>query len=316
MKEVSMMDYYKNDCFWIKTQSFLPEDNRLTPDTMPNEYFLSVSGLDIHIDHYKPTSPRGKVILFHGVGGNGRLLSFIAVPLMKNGFEVICPDMPLYGCTHFSSPITYETWVLCGSKLVKHFQEENSLPTFLFGLSAGGMLAYQIANESSQIAGLIVTCILDQRNKAVLKGSARTSFLGMFARPIISMLSVFAGEIKVPMKWVCNMKAISNNDRLVELLIQDKKSSGARVPIAFLYSMLNPIIKIEPEHFNNCPVLLVHPGEDRWTNIRLSKLFYDRLACEKQTVILEGAGHFPIERLGLKQLEIACTEFIKQQLRL
>lgn len=309
------MDYYKNDCYWVKAQSFLPEDNRLTIDTMPNEYFLPVSeDLEIHIDHYKPASPSGKVILFHGVGGNGRLLSFIAVPLMKNGFEVICPDMPLYGCTHFSRPVTYETWISCGSSLVKHFQEENPLPTFLFGLSAGGMLAYQVANESSQIAGLIVTCILDQRNKAVLKSSARNPFLGMIARPIISMLSAFDGNIKVPMKWVGNMKAIANDKRLVNLLIQDKKSSGALVPIKFLYSMLNPKIKIEPQHFNNCPVLLVHPGEDRWTNIRLSKTFYDRLACEKETVILEGAGHFPIEGLGLKQMEIACVEFIKQQL--
>lgn len=309
------MDYYKNDCFWVNAQSFLPEDNRLTIDTMPNEYFLPLSDdLEIHIDHYKPVSPSGKVILFHGVGGNGRLLSFIAVPLMKNGFEVICPDMPLYGCTHFSRPVTYETWISCGSKLVKHFQKENPLPTFLFGLSAGGMLAYQVANESSQIAGLIVTCILDQRNKAVLKSSARNPFLGMIARPIISMLSTFDCNIKVPMKWVGNMKAIANDKRLVKLLIQDKKSSGALVPITFLYSMLNPKIKIEPQHFNNCPVLLVHPGEDRWTNIGLSKLFYDRLACEKETVILEGAGHFPIERLGLKQMEIACVEFIKQQL--
>lgn len=50
-----------------------------------------------------------------------------------------------------------------------------------------------------------------------------------------------------------------------------------------------------------------------WTNIGLSKLFYDHLACAKQTVILEGAGHFPIESLGLRQMEIACVEFIKQQ---
>ena len=78
--------------------------------------------------------------------------------------------------------------------------------------------------------------------------------------------------------------------------------------------MLNPIIKIEPENFKCCPVLLVHPEADNWTDIKLSNLFYNRLACEKQTVILKGAGHFPIEDLGLSQMEQACINFLSKYL--
>lgn len=137
--------------------------------------------------------------------------------------------------------MTYDTWVTCGTEIVKYYQGREDTPTFLAGLSAGGMLAYQVACESR------------------------------------------------------NMKAIANHKELVEILIKDEKSSGVRVPVNFIYTMLNPQIKTEPEQFTQCPVLLAHPGDDRWTGIELSNLFYNRLACEKRTVILEGAGHSPID---------------------
>lgn len=233
---------------------------------------------------------------------------------MKNGYEVVCPDLPLYGCTQYSQTITYDTWVSCGTELVKYFQRVDDLPTFLFGFSAGGMLAYQIVCECNNIRGLIVSCILDQRINVVTKNTAITPFMGIVAKPIISVAKTFAGNIKIPMKCIGNMKAIVNNTELASILMKDKKSSGVMVPLIFVHTMLNPVIKIEPENFTSCPVLLIHPEEDNWTDIELSNLFYNRFTCEKKTVLLEGAGHFPIEELGLKQMEQACINFLQKHL--
>lgn len=108
-------------------------------------------------------------------------------------------------------------------------------------------MTYQISNECSQIDGLIVTCLLDQRENMVVKNTAKNQILGALAKPFLSVAKIFAGNVKVPMKWVSNMKAIANNEELVSLLMKDKKSSGVMVPLIFLHSMLNPIIKIEPE---------------------------------------------------------------------
>ena len=272
----SAMKGYKNDPYWVEIQQFLPEKNKLTERDLPQEYYLPLSAGSIHIDHYRPDNPKGRIILFHGIGGNGRLLSFIALPLARNGFEVICPDMPLYGYTLFSQPVTYDTWVLCGTEIVRHYQAADNLPTFLFGLSAGGMLAYQVANECQNIKGLIVTCILDQRNPLVTRQTANNPFMGIFAKSLLKAVHGLAGNVKLPMKWVANMKAITNNKALATLLMKDKKSSGTMVPIAFIHSMLHPHITVEPEDFNDCPFLLVHPGDDRWTKMELSKLFYNR----------------------------------------
>lgn len=313
------MDGYEHDPVWVEAQSFLPEGNRLTASTMPDEYVLTLPGADVHIDHYRPASPRARIVLFHGVGGNGRLLSFVAVPLMRHGFEVVCPDLPLYGHTRCEGVVTYDTWVTCGTRIVEHFQGvrgtgEGSPPLFLFGLSAGGMLAYQVACACDGVAGLIVTCLLDQRDRVVAARTASRPLLGAVARPLVSLLNTCAGRTELPMKLVSNMKAIANDEALVDLLMRDETSSGARVPIAFPHAMLNPKIEVEPERFRACPVLLVHPGDDHWTDVELSNRFYNRLACEKETVVLDGAGHFPIEEPGLRRMEAACVAFIECQL--
>jgi len=48
---------YQNDTKWKETQSFLPVSNRLSEENMPEEYFLSLLGMQVHIDHYKTANP-------------------------------------------------------------------------------------------------------------------------------------------------------------------------------------------------------------------------------------------------------------------
>jgi pimeloyl-ACP methyl ester carboxylesterase len=76
--------------------------------------------------------------------------------------------------------------------------------------------------------------------------------------------------------------------------------------------MLNYNPEVEPEFFNRCPVLLAHPENDRWTDLSLSKITFDKFQNNKDIVILKGAGHFPIELPGLKQLETQSINFINK----
>ena len=68
---------------------------------------------------------------------------------------------------------------------------------------------------------------------------------------------------------------------------------------------------LEPEAFGVCPVLLTHPGVDRMTEISLSRRFFDRLACPKKMVVLEGASHMPTEHPGIDQMESAVLDFMR-----
>jgi alpha-beta hydrolase superfamily lysophospholipase len=76
--------------------------------------------------------------------------------------------------------------------------------------------------------------------------------------------------------------------------------------------MINYTPEIEPEDFRKCPILLVHPGNDCWTDLSLSRLTFDKFKCEKYINILEGAGHFPIEQPGLSQLENYIIDYIEE----
>ena len=303
--------YYYQDMTWLKIQKYLPVENRLEGNGLPKEYFIKNDKYQIHIDHYYHREPKATIIIFHGVGGNGRLLSFIGLPLWRQGYEVICPDMPLYGCTEYKGAVSYDDWIACGIKLVKHFQKPDR-PMFLFGLSAGGMLAYQVAAQSTNIAGVIATCILDQSDPEIVKAIAEHPDFSLAAKSLVKAFHFVGGKIKVPMKYVATMKAIANQKELAELLMQDPRSAGAKVTVKFLNSLLHMKILTKPEQYLAPPFLLVHPEQDQWAGYELSKKFYDRMACEKNFYLLSGGGHFPIEQSALTELENYLDRFMKE----
>ena len=90
----------------------------------------------------------------------------------------------------------------------------------------------------------------------------------------------------------------------------DRIGGGSWVPARFLRTLMGAVPAMEPEQFQVCPVLLVHPGEDRMTDIAVSRRFFERLACDKQMVVLEGASHMPTEQPGVAQMEHAVVAFL------
>jgi alpha-beta hydrolase superfamily lysophospholipase len=306
------LNYYSSEPTWKQITKLLPINNRIDDNFKPTEYHWKCGENYIHIDRYSSNNSKAKIILLHGVGGNGRLLSFIAVPLYKRGFEVIAPDLPGYGLSKNVNNAVYEDWIEVVNALINEEIKNDSRPVFLFGLSAGGMLAYQTACINKKVSGLIVTNILDQRIQEVRDNSAVNKTLSRLGMPILKLISSINGDIKIPMKLVANMKAIVNNKNLLDLLIKDKLSSGASVSVKFILTLLKAAPAIEPEGFNLCPLLLVHPEDDRWTPVDLSLLFFNRLKCKKKLFMLQNAGHFPVEEPGICQLEDYAVEFINE----
>lgn len=98
----------------------------------------------------------------------------------------------MYGYTEYEGKVTYDLWVDCGIEIVKYFQKD-AVPVFLFGLSAGGMLAYQVASECSDIRGIIATCLLDQRNPIVTKKTATNPIMGTIGKSFLA----FAHKLRV-----------------------------------------------------------------------------------------------------------------------
>ena len=133
---------YQNQNNWKEIQSFLPLRYQLTDAAMPKEESWEWQDNLIHLDTYRNPSAKAKVILFHGVGTNGRqMTTIIGKPLADDGFEVIALDMPLYGETavNRNQTITFSDWVECGNDYLNYEFSRDDRPIFLYGLSAGGI---------------------------------------------------------------------------------------------------------------------------------------------------------------------------------
>ena len=302
---------YSENAAWKELQSCLPSRNRITDEIKPNEKYRKINGMEIHIDEYERDSNITFVIL-HGVGGNGRLLSFLAVPLARAGYNVICPDLPGYGYSRCDKRVTYTDWIETGAGIVAD-ELTKSRKVFLVGLSAGGMLAYNVACLQQDVSGLIVSNLLDNRDEEVRIYSAKNKFQGKYGIRLAGLLPSFLRRFKIPIKMVTNMNALVNDKEVLEVLLKDKRGAGSSVSLEFLISMMNSSPLIEPEGFERPPVLMVHPGNDLWTPLHISEKFFDRIASDKRKVILEGAGHFPVEEEALLQMEETILSFIKNE---
>lgn len=306
---------YSQQKEWKEIASFLPQEFQLTKDNSPFEEWWSWKGNKVHLDTYRNPNAKAKVILFHGVGTNGRqMTTIIGAPLAKDGFEIISIDMPLYGMTQVDqkTTITYDDWVNLGNDYINYELERDSRPIFLYGLSAGGMETYHIACKNKKVKGIIGMTFLDQRNQQVRNETTNNAFWAYWGTPL-SGLSCKLGLGKFPLKMsLCSkMNALCNNKDAQKVFLKDKTSAGNSVPLKFIYSYMTARPEIEPENFDICPILLAQPEKDRWTPLHLSTPFLSRIKkVPVKIVTLENGGHYPVEQPALNQLHKYMLEFI------
>jgi alpha-beta hydrolase superfamily lysophospholipase len=309
-----MSDSYRNESTWVQLQRYLPPAYRWEPGFAPTEESFHWRNSDIHVDRFENPASPCKLILHHGVGTNGRLLQLIAgAPLAKLGFEVAAVDMPLYGMTRNGEPgIRWEDWVEIGSEFLEREKSADSRPVFLYGLSAGGMLAYNVACETRKVSGIIGMCFIDARSPlARMRMSDRPRMDEVAFKMLAAMPDGMLRNMRVPMKHLVKMKALVNDDRALRLLMKDKHSAGASVTLEFVDSMIQYPPTIAFEDFDLCPVLLTQPGDDRWTPFSVTEPFWRRLRAPKKIVTLDNSGHYPIEEPGLTQMRDAIAEFVR-----
>jgi len=306
---------YASDRTWRDIQQFLPADMRLGDGLMPTEEYWDWQGHQIHLDRFtQPDSP-ATVILLHGVGTNGRQLALIVGgPLFRRGLSTVALDLPTYGQTHVQrgARITYDDWVQLVCDFITAERTRTGRPVVLYGLSAGGMLAYHAAAIHGHVAGIVGMTFLDQREQQVRDDTARNLLMsrvgGWFAARVAGTP---LDQIKLPMRLTSKMHMLVNNPVVLRVVLADRTSAGNWATLRFLNSYLRYQPAVEPEDFAVCPILLTQPSEDRWTPLGLSDLVLRRVTRVPVTrVLLTGAGHYPLEQPGLTQMTEAILAFV------
>jgi alpha-beta hydrolase superfamily lysophospholipase len=309
-----MQTSYETETTWRRYQPFFPPAMQLTTETTPRETWWRWRGLDVHLDRLAVPHSPVKVIVLHGAGAYGRVMAPAAVIAHRHGYETVSPDLPGYGLTQVPRKrMTYDLWIDCVVDLIDAELARDARPVVLFGVSLGGLLAYQVtARAGTRVAAVIATTLADPREPAVRRGFARHPLLGTVGLRLLSLLAPLTDGLPLPMSLMSKMHRISNRPALSALVRADRRGGGSWVPARFLRTLMTTAPAIEPEQFTHCPVLLVHPGDDRMTDIALSRRFFERLAtADKRMVVLDGASHMPTEHPGVDQLEAAVTEFMR-----
>ncbi|MFF0721632.1 alpha/beta hydrolase [Micromonospora sp. NPDC003816] len=300
---------YQEVTRWLDYQRFYPTWLRSDVDDAPAEEWWRWRGLDVHLDRLAAPDAPVKLLLLHGAGGYGRMLAPYARMLAHLApVEVLAPDLPGYGLTRGDRPVAYPEWIDCVADLVAAEQARDGRPVFLLGASMGGMLAYSVA-ATVDVAGLVVTCLLDPRDVTARMRMTRLPAMGRVTPSLLGPARPLDAW-RVPMRWIANMGAMSNDPALTALVATDPSGGGNRVALRFLRTFLTSAPPVEPEAFTACPVLMTHPADDRWTPVALSRAFFDRIAADKRLVLLERAGHLPVEEPGLTQLGQAVSDFV------
>jgi len=297
---------------WRRYQSFFPESMRSRDaSTTPDEERWSWRGLDVHIDRLGDEQATLKVIVLHGAGAYGRIMAPVSVIAQQHGYATVAPDLPGYGLTEVPwAQMDYGLWVDCVCDLIDREVARDGLPIVLFGVSLGGLLAYQVAARHDAVRGVIATTLLDPRETDARQDLSRFRFLGSAGFWFLESFRGLTDRLPLPMAYMTKMHGISNDPELAALCASDRMGGGNWVPAGFLRTLMTQDPAMEPEAFDRCPILLVHPGADRMTDISLSRRFFDRLACDKRMVVLEGTSHMPTEPVGLEQLQSAVLDFL------
>lgn len=311
--EVMTLPTYETHPTWRRYQPHFPEAMRCTPDSMPREEYWRWRGLDVHLDRFDPANAPLKLIVLHGAGAYGRVMAPVSILASRYGYATVAPDLPGYGLTRVPRVrMDYRLWIDCVCDLIEAELARDATPIVLFGVSLGGLLAYQVAARSHHPIGLVATTLADPRERDVRRGFARTPWLGTAGLWMLDRLSPLLDRLPLPMAWMSRMHNISNKRELSRLVASDRLGGGSWVPAGFLRTLMTTAPAIEPEQFRGCPVLLAHPGDDRMTDIALSRRFFDRLAAPKRMVVLDGASHMPTEQPGVAQMEAEVIAFLRQ----
>ncbi len=313
---------YADQTAWQDLQQFLPERLRLTrAGDLPEEEFWEWKGNRIHLDRYLNPDAPAKVILHHGVGTNGRQMTLIlGKTLADRGWEVTSLDNLGYGMTQVAPGFIpgYTDWVQMVTDYLAHEKTRDDRPIVLYGLSAGGMLTYHVAAHAPKgtLAGIVGMTFLDQRIPQVAHATAHDPITAAAGPAMLSALArTPLRGLRYPMTIASKMSALANNPDAMKVFLHDGTSAGNAMWVKFLAEYMHYTPDVEPAGFDACPVLLTQPAEDRWSPYELSVPVLSKITnVPVTTVMLQGAGHYPLEEPGLTQMQDAIDTFIRDVL--
>ena len=290
---------------WTTYRRIVATEFRLHLEVEPTERWAPVRGHRVRIDEWSGDQNLGTVILVHGGGGNGRVLAPFAEPIARYGWRVLAPDLPGFGLTEPAPGFDgdYAEW----PAVVAEIADAQPGPVVLFGLSMGGMTAVFAAQKSTHVAGVIATTLLDLADPATFASAARWDWLGRLSGAVMALVPWLFDRIPLPLRLAAPLNAMSSSKRMQAYFAQDPLIGRSWKPARlFRTAHEYPAATLHLD----CPLLVVHPGADRWTPTALSRNVFERVDTRKTFIELSNGAHLPLEQPAFRELTQRVERFL------
>lgn len=247
-----------------------------------NSTILSNSGQKIFYRNWKAsTTSKAVIVLVHGLNSHSGYFEPFAEHLIQQGFEVYAIDHVGRGNSEgerYYIP-DYQAVIADIDQLVEIARNAHpSLPLFLFGHSAGGVLASVYAVKF--------------QNK--LKGLISESFAFQIPAPDFALVVLkFLGNF-IPHTRVIQLKNedFSRDKAVVSAMNSDPLIAGEKQPAKTMQQFILAAAYLKKEMPNiTIPILILHGTEDHATRPEGSRYYYDHVSSQDKTLKLY-EGHY------------------------
>lgn len=304
------MNSFCNTPSWTDYRTVLAEEFDISLTQDPLESHRDIRGHKVRIDEWRPEGDaKGTLLLVHGGGGNGRILAPLAEPMAGQGWKVLAPDLPGYGLTRPARGYRgeYSEWIA----VLAEMADAEPGPVVMLGLSLGGLTAFLAAQQSWRVCGVIATTLLDPSDPAVFvrvacwKWLGRLSLLGMTLAPWV------LDRIAMPLSLATPLSAMSSNERMQAYFQNDPLIGANWKTVRFFRTVHQHRVQ---SWTLDCPLLLVHPGADKWTPTELSRTVFGKVEADKQFIELSNGSHLPVESPAYGELLTHTKSFLDKVL--
>jgi alpha-beta hydrolase superfamily lysophospholipase len=241
-------------------------------------------------------------------GGN-----FLAA-LAETGINVVAVDLPGHGRSEGPRGLfTYKSIIATLRAAVKYTAERFGTPVGVTGSSMGGILSLYAALEIPEVQAIVPINVLDLRNIDPALHLIRHSIVVPPTKLAARMgLGPLLTWMPIPVTAFLSTREVWEQKGHARAWLDDPFSVHAYRASAWISLFMDPSSKPALEEIK-VPTRILVGERDKILPVGMTRDLYTRLACEKDLVVLEGAGHMlPVEYL--EQTVPLVSEWLKKHL--
>lgn len=221
-------------------------------------YWSTRDGKQIVARQWAVESPRGSVLVIHGIGDHSGRFEHVADHWNRNGYSVLAPDLRGHGRSDGKRGYIRSFDVLLddvGDALQKSEADAIGQPAFLYGQSFGGLLAiYYTLKRQPELAGLIAS---SPPLRIAMPTPGWKVAIGKIIGAVCPTFSLNSG---------LDPNELSDDPQIASRVLSDRYRHTRITPGAFFGMLDAGQWCLENADRLTCPGLLLHGDKDRITD--------------------------------------------------